>query len=251
MITLKNIEQKSLKFRQYAAISLLGVYIFFRAVNLLGVVKPPQKFLYLLDSGHGYYGNTCGSKAILESNGTCFYEWIFNWNVRRHLAIMLENEGVDYKFVNTNLKSDLSLDARIHKANIIKSKTPKILISIHANAASDKEENWQEAHGFEVYSPRSDKSHNGYEDKVVFSDTLAIFLQNELSAMFPKHEIRLDGGKHKKANFEIIAKTNCYAILSENEFFTNPKMRELMRTDEFAKKVALAHFNFIKKLEKR
>lgn len=251
MISLKNIEQKTYKFRQYAAITLLGVYILFRAINLLGVAKSPQRFLYLLDSGHGYYGNTCGSKAILESDGTCFYEWIFNWNVRRHLAIMLENEGIDYKFVNTDLKSDLSLDARIHKVNNIKSKAPKILISIHANAASDKNENWEAAHGFEVYSPRSDKSHSGYEDKVVFSDTLATLLQNELGTTFPKHEIRLYDGKHKRANFELIAKTNCYAILSENEFFTNPKMRKMMRTDEFAKKVALAHYNFIKKIEKR
>ena len=54
----------------------------------------------------------------------------------------------------------------------------------------------------------------------------------------------------KEAAFKIISKTKCYAILTENEFFTNPIIRKKMRTSEFKLRVAKAHFNCISYIEK-
>lgn len=249
--------EKTLKIRQTFALFLLCFYFLIQVLDCFGIhiIKyknyyDSQKFFYIIDAGHGYYGNKCSGKAVLDENGYCFYEWIYNWNIRTHLTQMLDKQGIEYVLVNTNKYNDMQLDDRVVKINNIKSKKPKILISIHGNAASD----FPDANGFEVYSPKGTFSTKYfYKDKKEFSDTLANLMYGFISKEFPEHLMRYENSNqnYKEANFTILAKTKCYAILTENEFFTTPKMRELMRTEEFKIRVAKAHFNFINHMENR
>ena len=237
----------------YFSVKLIGTVVNVSTKTVTVNVKSNQKFLYLLGSGHGYYGGSCGNKAVLESDGRCFYEWIFNWEVRRHLSEMLDSAKIEYKFINTSLKADLPIKQRAKKANNIKSNKPKVYISIHANASNTKKKGWEKVHGFEVYSPE-DKYiiKDAYSNKKSFSDTIATIMAEELQLMFPEHTHRAPHDKkHKEASFTVISKSKCYSILTENEFFTNPEMRGKMRTTVFIRKVARAHFNLIMKLESK
>jgi N-acetylmuramoyl-L-alanine amidase len=243
------------KIKQTIALLILCCYFIFKIFSLITYdgFSTNQKYLYLLDSGHGFDGNSCRNKSVLETDGTCFYEWAYNWNVRSELALLLDEAGIKYVLINTDKSKDLDLDQRIKKINGISSKIPKILISIHGNAASDKEENFKSANGFEVYSPKHEYSKNYfYKDKKEFSDTLAKVMFDCFAEIFPDHKMRYDSRNqtYKEATYAILSKTKCYSILTENEFFTNDRIRQQMKTKEFQKRVALAHFKTIQHVEK-
>ena len=46
----------------------------------------------------------------------------------------------------------------------------------------------------------------------------------------------------KTGDIGVLKRTNCYAILTENGFYSNEKERNLMKTDSFITKVAYAHY---------
>jgi N-acetylmuramoyl-L-alanine amidase len=252
-----------LKIKQTVALALLCVYFSVKTFSLFGfhVISSPQsaklthdqQYMYLLDAGHGYYGDVCGNKAVMEDDGRCFYEWIYNWEIRRYLATMLDSAGIQYRFINTSLKTDLPIKKRSKLANRIKSNLPKVYISIHGNASNMEKKGWEKVHGFEVYSPEKKYIIKGaYDNKKEFSDSIATWMAQEIQKQFPEHDLRTDGGNlFREAPFEVITQTKCYSILTENEFFTNPEMRKKMRTDEFKKRVARAHYNLILRLEKK
>lgn len=252
------------KIKQVFALAFLCIYFSIKTVALIGdyVIQHRyktktkivnQNYYYLLDSGHGYRDESCGHKAVIEDDGRCFHEWIFNWEVRRHLANMLDSSGIKYIFVNSNVNSDMPIQLRAKKANNIKTAIPKVYISIHANASNMEKKGWEDVEGFEVFSPETKYIIKGsYKNKKAFSDSIATWLTQELMEIFPEHKFRTSGGNlFKEASYTVISKTKCYSILSENEFFTNPKMRNKMRKLEFQKKVAKAHYNLILRLEKK
>lgn len=242
-----------MKIKQSIALLILCCYFIFKIFNIFtNIGETNQKYLYVLDSGHGFTGNDCRNKSIIENDGSCFYEWVYNWNVRSELCLLLDAANIKYVLVNDSKQNDMDLDERIEKINKIKSKQKKILISIHGNAASDKEENYKQANGFEVYSPKHEYSKDYfYADKKEFSDTLAKIMFDYFKEVFPNHKLRYESKEqtYKEATYSILAKTKCYSILTENEFFTNDDIRQLMKTKAFQQKVALAHFKLIKYVE--
>ena len=247
---------KTLKIRQTIALVILCLYFIVKILGIFDIQIIPQRtlasnqqFIYYLGSGHGFNGDKCGSKSVVDTDNTCFYEWIFNWNVKGELARMLDSAGIKYVSVNNDMNSDMSLDDRIAKVNEQHTKLPKIYISIHANASAN-----EEANGFEVYSPKGEYSTKYfYEDKKGFSDTIANMMYQNLKVQFPTHKMRYatKSKDFKEASFRVITHSKCYSILTENEFFTNPEIRKKMRTKEFIIKVAVAHFNCIKEIEKK
>jgi len=248
-----------MKIRQSIALTILYCYFIYKIFSFFGFpsnfeFSSNQKYLYVLDSGHGFDGNNCRNKSVLEADGTCFYEWVYNWNVRQELMLLLDDAGIRYVLVNVDKKTDMSLDNRIKKINGFKSNIPKILISIHGNAASDKESNYNTANGFEVFSPKHEYSKDYfYKDKKEFSDSLAHIMYRCFEEVFPDHKMRYDSQNqtYKEATYAVLSKTQCYSILTENEFFTNDKIRQLMSTKNFQRKVALAHFKMIQQIEQK
>lgn len=232
---------------------ILVAYVLFK-ISFGGgeILKPSinQKYLYVFDSGHGY-DSQCAGKAFLEDDGNCFYEWKFNWDVRYYLCSMLDSIGINYELTNTNedFHRDISLSERVHRVNRIAdtSSLEVVLISIHANAASEDSDNFEGAEGFEVYSPSKSLSNEPYENRTAFSDSIALTMYNLWDSTLVGHELR--GSSFKTANFTMLTKPNCYSILTENGFFTNERERNLMKTEKFKKKVANFHFKLIKILE--
>ena len=183
--------------KQTLALTILCIYFIIKTVYLFQInptntsqnaEKPTtQKFMYMIGSGHGYYGTSCGNKAVLEADGRCFYEWIYNWEIRRYLANMLDSVGIKYQFVNTAIDSDLHITERSKKVNGIKSKLPKVYISIHGNASNMEKKGWEEVHGFEVYSPTEKHIIKGaYKNKKEFSDSIATWMAQEIQKELQK-----------------------------------------------------------------
>jgi N-acetylmuramoyl-L-alanine amidase len=253
---------KTIKIRQVTALSLFSIYLIVKicfAISIVYVTRTneyystTQKYLYLLDAGHGYAGTDCNNKSVMDTEtGECFYEWEFNWEVREMLSKKLDSAGIKYVWVNTDKKSDLPLLQRAKKVNKIHSNLKHILISIHANAAPKDADNFETASGFEVYSSDFNRD-GGYPDKKQFSDTIAKYLYEEIEKSFPEHTMRKSSrtGSYKEASYTILSSTDCYAVLSENEFFTNRVIRKQMKTQNFKRRVATAHFNAIMRLESK
>lgn len=240
--------------RKVIGLSILFVYFVVKIFSQLTFVN--QKYFYILDAGHGYVGDDCtnASKVVKEEDGNCFWEWKFNNDVREILSSMLTNRGIKHQFTNNDISSrDMPLSERINIVNNIASNyiDKVILISIHSNAPNSNSENYLKISGFEVYSPTSDNlAETPYSNKKDFSDTIATILMNNIKKQFPQHIMRTKSDQLFKENhYSIISKTNCFAVLSENEFFTNPQIRKMMKTYDFKKKCAMAHFNAIIDIE--
>lgn len=223
-----------------------------------------QKYIYLLDSGHGFRRNSCGShKSVVDINDptdTCFYEHEFNIEVRNFLAEMLDSVGIAYNFIG-EFYTDIDLNTRLqmiqdHQVCYAKySNLPTVLFSVHANAAK---EHVSDAKGFSVYIPKNklESKYTGVKhlDKLEKSAEIATIFMRHIKSVFPESKgYTYRGQSPNKPYFErnlfMTARPSCYAVLTENNFFTNPEIRMQMSQPWFQKKVAEAHFLTIMELE--
>lgn len=224
------------------------------------VIPPPQQFFYLLDSGHGIrfdLSDKCGDKSVpdpKDEHDKCFMEYEFNWAVRGFLASMLDSVGIQFKYVNDvsfyykdDPVADLKKRVEFINSYIPPIDIPIVVISIHANANTNKN-----VSGFEVYAPETKVfSNDFYPNKKEFSQKLANEMYNSYHEVFGDSHKYNHNEKALEENFYILKETIPYAILTENEYFTNPDMLPKMKTIEFQRNVALAHFLTIMKLEKK
>ena len=222
-----------------------------------------QKNLYIIDSGHGFNAkNNCKWKSIKEGD-SCFYEYEFNKKVADQLCKLLDNAGIFYLRTDTlSDERDLAISDRIAIVNATKAALDEagyisagksvVLFSIHANAARN-----EQASGFEVFT-NIDKCKK-YKDQVLCEKDMHIVatrLSDHLKLMFPEKKFRgTSKSEYKKTSMandgeiSLIDKTNCYALLSENGFYTNPVEREEMKQPEYQLKIAMAHYKTICSLE--
>lgn len=222
-----------------------------------------QKYIWILDAGHGYRNNKCGYKSVpdyLDKIDSCFYEFEFNYSVRHYLAEMLDSVGIKYTLMGRQ-HYDIPLSERIkeiesHMKFYSPSKKPTVLMSIHANAHRGDNPNTH-IEGFEVYSQKNSSRVSNkslmQKDKQIMSDSIASILAQILKHNFPKSTLRksVPTRYNRTRNFAIISKVPCYAILAENNFFTNPVVREKMKTKDYQKQVAYAYFLSILTFEER
>jgi len=204
-----------------------------------------SKFIYLLDAGHGGLINgkyvTSGKRSPIWEDGTVYYEGVGNREIRKHLAQMLEDEGIPYHLVSTG-SEDVSLTKRVNTINSfcdMYGASKCILISIHSNGVTNPQ-----AEGWEVFTTKGTTK----------SDVCATITFEETQKLFPDRKFRSDkkdGDVDKEANFQIILGARCRAFLTENFFHTNPyECKEILMKDEGRKKIAKAHFNAILRMEK-
>ncbi|MCP4125358.1 MAG: N-acetylmuramoyl-L-alanine amidase [Bacteroidetes bacterium] len=196
----------------------------------------------LLDAGHGGIINgsyvTSGKRSPKWADGSQYFEGVGNRIIRRILAAMLVEAGIPYHFVSTG-NEDVDLDDRVAIINAhCRAYGAKncLLVSIHSNGFKK-----ESAHGWEVFTSLGQTA----------SDSYATILFNEMRAVFPHRNYRMDkkdGDVDKEANFYIIANSACPAILSENWFHTNEdECKNILMNPEGQYKIALAHFNMIQK----
>ena len=136
--------------------------------------------------------------------------------------------------LTVNDDKDLRLSERAQIAiEYAKSNPDKscIFISIHSNAAGS-DGKWKNARGWCVFtSPGKTKS-----------DTLATYLYNEAKAILPpdnKYYVRSDWSDKDpdyEANFYVLTKTKCPAVLTENLFYDNKDDLAFLTSEEGKKK---------------
>ena len=195
---------------------------------------------WMLDNGHGGVKKrkyqTKGKRSPQWSDGSILYEGEFNRSIVARLVELLTAANIGYTLICPE-QEDIPLIERVRRANdIYKEDKTAILISVHANAGGGR--------GYEVFtSPGETKS-----------DKIATVFCNETAKVFPSERMRpdhSDGDPDKEAEFYILTRTNCPAILTENFFMdTEKECRELLMTKEGRDKIALAHFNAILMIER-
>lgn len=202
-----------------------------------------------------------GTAHLGTTPGKCspdgkFRECAYSREIVKMIKEALENKGItaviDYEPLEPNAKMKGSTTKQeqsrelIWRANFVNSLCDKygtsncVYVSVHVNAAGSDSQ-WMNARGWSVYtSPGKTKS-----------DTLATLLYEEAKSILPpdsKHYVRSDfsdGDPDYEANFYVLRKTKCPAVLTENLFQDNKKDVEFLTSAEGKKKIVEIHVNGI------
>lgn len=189
--------------------------------------------------------------AHLESTpGKCspdgkFREYKYSREIVEDLKTKLESYGYfvlvdvpqdDLKGYNQNRE----LSYRVQKVNDwCKTYGVKncIYVSIHVNAAGG-DGKWHTATGWEAYTTKG----------VTKSDKLAECLYSAAKQNLTEQKIRTDksdGDSDQEANFYVIRKTNCPAVLTENFFQDNKKDVEYLLSEQGKHEIVRTHIEGI------
>ena len=201
----------------------------------------------LIDNGHG--SQVLGKQSpILDDSIKIggeftekgrFKEWKYTRVISHLIVNKLIDMGYDARLV-TPEESDISLAERIRRINTICNKegaSNVLLISVHANAVGDSSK-WMEGKGWEAYTTRGK----------TISDTLADFLYKRANSNIKGRKIRedwTDGDRDKEADFYIIKKAKCAAVLTENFFYDNKDDLRYLTSDEGVHAVVRLHIEGI------
>lgn len=184
--------------------------------------------IILIDNGHGI--ETPGKRS---PDGR-FKEYLWNREVAEILCDILCDDGFDARLLvpETN---DVSLKTRVNRANKVwKKEGDCILISIHANAAGDGSR-WMQARGWSCYTTVGQTE----------SDRLAERMYDSFRTEFPDARFRTertDGDQDYEADFYILRKTRCPAVLLENWFYDNREECAFLLRQDTKEHVAMAAF---------
>ena len=192
--------------------------------------------IILIDNGHGSNTESNGKyspkltadmKISSEfTNGGRFREWKYNRVVARQITDKLVSMGYDARLVVPE-DADASLAERIRRINTVCNKHGAgnvMLVSIHSNAKGNGT-SWEDAKGWEAYTTKGKTK----------SDKLADFLYARAKRNLEGRKIRedwTDGDVDKEANFYIIQKAYCPAVLTENFFYDNKDDLQYLTSDE-------------------
>lgn len=201
----------------------------------------------LIDNGHGV--QTLGKCSPLLDDSIKigdeftekgrFKEWKYTRVISNLIVDKLKDMGYDARLV-TPEDSDASLAERIRRINTICNKEGAgnvLIISVHANAVGDSSK-WMEGKGWEAYTTRGE----------TISDKLADFLYKRADSNIKGRKIRedwTDGDRDKEADFYIIKKAKCAAVLTENFFYDNKDDLKYLTSDEGVHAVVRLHIEGI------
>ena len=188
----------------------------------------------ILDNGHG--NNTAGKRSPVWSDGKQLFEYEFNRDIVRRITKKLEADGIPYRVLVPE-ETDISLTERARRANeITKENNGKAyVLSIHANAGGGT--------GWEVYTSPGQTP----------SDAIATVFFEEAGREFVPDGWRTrsdysDGDPDKEANFAILTKTTCPAILTENFFMDTEKDCRFIMSEDGRERIANMHVAAIKRV---
>lgn len=188
---------------------------------------------YLIDAGHGGY--CCGQYLTRARNGqltsgskkspwkkTMRDPGIFEGHFNRIIAGLICGSTNDTYHINPG-PIDIRRKDRVQYINAIAKTQKVVLISIHANASTKGD--WADANGFTVFHSESASDE---------SKQLARTIERKWAAYMP--EISSRG--IKVANFDLIYKTACPAVLIECGFMDNYRDAELLSIGFIQNKIA-------------
>ena len=216
-----------------------------------------RNMIILIDAGHGQNCNGKQSPLLKGSgldipsefteNGR-FKEWKYTRVIAKQVVDKLGSLGYDARLIVTEDK-DISLSERIRRVRTICNKVGAgnaLLISVHANAVGDSSE-WMAGKGWEAYTTRGE----------TISDKLAEFLYDRADKNLVGRKVRedwTDGDRDKEADFYVIKKAPCAAVLTENFFYDNKDDLQYLTSEEGVHGVVRLHvegiIDFINSLKK-
>jgi len=201
--------------------------------------------IILIDNGHGENTEQNGKfSPVLEdsmnipsefTNKNRFREWKYNRVISHQIVDKLKSMNYDARLVVPE-DTDISLSERVRRINTICNKEGAgnvLLISVHANAVGNGTQ-WMNAYGWEAYTTRGKTK----------SDELANYLYKRADSYLKGRKIRedwTDGDRDKEADFYIIKKAKCPAVLTENFFYDNKDDIQYMVSDEGIHSVVRLH----------
>lgn len=196
----------------------------------------------ILDPGHGgvinnEYSCLAGGRKIITEKYS-FYEGEFNRAIVNRVVEKLTVNKIPF-FVTTSDYEDLPIHFRAAKANLIFSNHPNTyLISIHSNGGGGR--------GFEFFTSPGDTSADPIGE--FFGQALK---KNKILGPFGLRVDLSDGDLDKEAEFGILTKTRCPAVLFENLFFDNPSEIKYLLDNRFRQILADFYFETIRDFLRR
>ncbi|MEM6737950.1 MAG: N-acetylmuramoyl-L-alanine amidase [Bacteroidota bacterium] len=214
----------------------------------------PTGLIPIIDAGHGGIDTKTGNYVTAPSKMYDFqdpsgnalfsiYEGEINRKIARYLIQLLDEHGIEYHEQTVFSEMDISLEDRVKYANgIYQENRNTYFLSIHSNAAGVVSPGpGSKATGFELYTSVGQTK----------SDELADIAAKWYKQEFPDFKFRqdmLDGDEDKEANFYVLSKTACPALLVENLFFDNIKEAEFLLSDSGQMRIAVCLLKSIKEI---
>ncbi|PKP11942.1 MAG: N-acetylmuramoyl-L-alanine amidase [Bacteroidetes bacterium HGW-Bacteroidetes-4] len=184
--------------------------------------------MIILDNGHGK--NTPGKRSPVWPDGSQLFEYEFNRAVVKLIHERLNELGIKSIILVPEL-DDISLADRVDRANTIyHTDKESFLISIHANAGG--------GHGWECFTSLGQTE----------SDIIANYIFASAYKLFKNTRFRRDysdGDPDKEAQFYILRKTKCPAVLTENFFMDTESDCRYIMSEAGRKQIAQAHVDGI------
>ena len=181
-----------------------------------------------LDNGHGY--DTPGKRSPVWPDGTQLKEYEFN-----RLIVKMIDEGLKKLKIKTHILvpelNDVPLSVRIKRSNSLTARKGGILVSVHGNTGGGT--------GMEVFtSPGKTKSD-------LFASVWWDKAEDLMGYKWPIRKDTADGDNDKEANFAIITKTACPAILTESGFMDRESDCRIMMDPYYQRLIAQVHVEAI------
>jgi len=199
-----------------------------------------SNYLWLLDAGHsGIDKNgkylTAPAKMFTFPDGVTVYEGVINRKIAELVYMALETKQIDFALVYDDIE-DTPLSQRTMTAdNVYRKDKRAVYLSIHSNAGGGS--------GFEIFtSPGQTKS-----DKI--ANIFCEIYQKRFPG-FPFRADKSDGDADKEADFYVLRKTDCPALLVENLFFDNRNEAQFLLSLEGQRKIADCIIDCIETCEK-
>lgn len=184
-------------------------------------IQGKSNYLWLIDAGHGGMDKgkytTAPAKMFTFPDGLTIYEGVTNRHTANAVAYKLLNLGIDYAFIHDEVE-DTSLYLRSARADNWYAKDKRaVFVSIHSNSGGGS--------GFEIFTSKGQTK----------SDKIANIFCETYQKVYYDIKFRMDqadGDADKEADFYVLRKTDCPAILLENFFFDNRAEAEMLLSDE-------------------
>lgn len=200
--------------------------------------SPYNGMVILLDNGHAK------STAGKRSPDSSLMEYAFNREIVNRIALKLERLGIKYHIICPEINEDIALSVRAERANSYANKYGKnkcLFISVHGNASGNGD--WMNARGWSIYTTKGKTK----------SDDYATIFYEEAYKILPFYGMCVrkdmsDGDPDYEANYTVIYKTICPAVLTENLFYDNKLDLEFMKSESGKDKIADIHVNAIKRI---
>ena len=196
----------------------------------------------LLDNGHA--STTPGKRSPMLEDGSQFFEYEFNRDIVKRIAKRLDVLGIKYHILVPEVDKDIALSTRANRANNYCKQYGTnncIFVSVHANAAGNGD--WMNARGWSIWTTKGETK----------ADAVATVFYEEAEKLLPNYGMSVrkdmsDGDPDYEANFTVLYKTLCPAVLTENLFMDNKIDVRFLMSNIGRNIITDVHVNAIKRL---